>query len=340
MNGMRGVNVAEAAEQFLTVFNQYQNDPNIWPLFGKLADQIIQTNKDALNVFHRVFDSKHSIREIKQRLRPYLDVDHDQGITDPLSYEEQKKHYLLVLKNQPTDVKLWLELAQHASGNNDYQTAKAAFEAVLSLDPSNETIKQSFKDLSLLYKSELGREIYWDIRANDIDMNWGKDDTDYELLSGIISEIRPKRILDIGCGSGRLFPLYYSLQVNEVVGQDIAEAALNIAKQRYNYPNFILLNKTIENFDFPESYFDLSISNRTLQHIPPESIESVIKAICHSSRFVYINEITTKELQSPSSLGFYMFLHDYIQCFKVLNYRIRKEGFLGKKYWYLFEKYQ
>jgi glycosyltransferase involved in cell wall biosynthesis len=137
INSVSGLNVEESAKELISMFNQYQDYPDIWPLFGKLADKFITINKDALNIFQRVFGDTQSIDEIKQGLMPYVDFNQIQAVSGTMNYEQQKQYYLSVLKNRSTDVQSWLEFAQHARENNDPETSKAAFEAVAALDPTN-----------------------------------------------------------------------------------------------------------------------------------------------------------------------------------------------------------
>lgn len=82
------------------------------------------------------------------------------------------------------------------------------------------------------YKFSLLRKMFWNISAKRVDNRWGRLKGDYDALESIIISITPNRILDIGCGSGRLFPLYQALGIKEVVGQDIAQSALDLARTR------------------------------------------------------------------------------------------------------------
>jgi len=189
------------------------------------------------------------------------------------------------------------------------------------------------------YKYSMGRNLFWKLRARDIDDRWGRLQDDYDVLRRIISSLSANSILDIGCGSGRLFPLYESLGIKEVIGQDVAQRALDLAKARYDYSRIKLINVPIEALDYPEFYFDLVISNHILQHILPNSIESTIKTICKLGRFIYINELSDTD-GIPTSP--YMFKHDYMRLFGIFGFKAQNKGLLGKQTWLLFtnEKYR
>ncbi len=187
-----------------------------------------------------------------------------------------------------------------------------------------------------LYKYSAVRKMYYDLRVKDIDDQWGRSTGDYDILRGLISSITVNRILDIGCGSGRLFPLYNSMGIKEVIGQDIANSALDLAKARYNYSNIkLLVNLPVEVLDFPKSYFDLVISNRVLQHIPQNSIESTIETVCRLGKFVYINELSDTD---GVSSGSYVFKHDYMRLFGIFGFTVKNKGLKGKQTWLLFGK--
>lgn len=189
------------------------------------------------------------------------------------------------------------------------------------------------------YKISLLRKAFWNLNAKNIDNKWGKSRADYNVLKTIITSINPKRILDVGCGSGRLFRLYHSLGIREIVGQDISQSALYLARKQksYNCQNILLLNTPITKLNFPNSYFDLIICNRVLQHIPPNSIKSVIKAICMMASFVYINEISL-DTDEVSPVTPYIFKHKYISFFSNCDLMVKDRGFIGKQSWILFKK--
>lgn len=184
--------------------------------------------------------------------------------------------------------------------------------------PSTEDVSRSF-----LYHSSLGQKIYWISRAKDLFDKYGQSSGGYETLQSVIERVAPLRILEIGCGNGRNFPLYHMMNIAEVIGQDISTAALELARKR-QFPHIQLTDTPITQLDFPASYFDLTISNRVLQHIPIDSIEPVIQTICQLSRFIYINEATREEVGDAFD-SFYMFLHDYPRLFAKFHFSLIHE---------------
>lgn len=168
-------------------------------------------------------------------------------------------------------------------------------------------------------------KFYWDLRANDIHESWGEDPFDYAVLKDIINNIQPKCILDIGCGSGRLFPLYSSCKINEIVGQDISQKGLNIAASR-NLPNVTLLNCNIEELHYEPKHFDLVISNKVLAAIPAGDIGSVLEKLCHLGKRIYINELMPEEENNNAHRCSYFIAHDYELLFNERGFNIDRSG--------------
>jgi len=189
--------------------------------------------------------------------------------------------------------------------------------------------------IRVIYKSNLGRHIFWNYKAKAIDVTWGKSDRhDYDVLRQVITDVSPTRILDVGCGSGRLFPLYRSLKIDEIYGQDISESALAIAKERYCDDNIRLLSTPISQLDFPDNYFDLILSTRVLQLVPSEQIELTIQTICKAGKNIYINEITDNDVVG----SVYCYKHDYIKIFDQFGFFEKMKGHVDGQTWRLFEK--
>ncbi len=191
-------------------------------------------------------------------------------------------------------------------------------------------------DRSFLYHSPLGRKIYWIFRAQDLYDKYGTTQGGFDTLAEAIQVVSPRSVLEIGCGNGRNFPLYASMNITEVVGQDISSGALLLAKKRH-YPSITLTETPITQLKYPKDYFDLIVSNRVLQHIPADSLPPIMEAICWMSRFIYINEATPREV-GESLDSFYMFIHDYKALFAQYHFNIIREMPVENQWRYLFGK--
>lgn len=89
------------------------------------------------------------------------------------------------------------------------------------------------------------------------------------LVLRSISLYKDKKILDIGCGTGAF--IYSILKFLgdrcEIVGIDISDEMLNIAKKRLrDYKNTFLIRAKAEAIPYPESYFDVICCINVLQY--------------------------------------------------------------------------
>jgi len=134
---------------------------------------------------------------------------------------------------------------------------------------------------------------------------------DYPIHRAYLGKFQPKRLLDIGCGSGRLFSLYKELMVPEVIGIDISPRAISKVKP---YPNYSAQVMKVEDLNFPPNYFDAAISNAVLRHIPPGTkIAQAISNISEQCKSVLLRE--------PIMGGsrFYDFRHDCKKLFQQMH---------------------
>jgi len=179
--------------------------------------------------------------------------------------------------------------------------------------------------LKPFYKNAWVRRIYWEVYAPEIDREWGREQDDFGTISRILDRYNPLSILDVGCGSGRLFGLFTDHKIPAVLGIDISEKALLIAQQRF--PGIPTLRLSVEEICFEEEKFDLIICNRTLQHIPPEKIVDVIRRLCLCTCRIYINEITPSD-GGKCDEG--LFFHNYTTLFGQQQFHMEQSGEIPK----------
>jgi len=77
-------------------------------------------------------------------------------------------------------------------------------------------------------------------------------------------------LLDIPCGTGRLFPVLLSAGLR-VTGGDISEEMLEVARQKFAGNSLVSFQKIdAEKMAFPDKTFDYVTSYRLMCHLPPE----------------------------------------------------------------------
>jgi len=100
----------------------------------------------------------------------------------------------------------------------------------------------------------------YDLLRNDKDIS-----KRMKLLSGFFEKYKPKKILDVGCGSGYMGYLIKKINRNaSLTGFDISEYAVGMAQ---SYDKVYLLD--IDKEDIPENsgYFDMVVCGDVLEHI-------------------------------------------------------------------------
>ena len=156
---------------------------------------------------------------------------------------------------------------------------------------------------------------YWDWQQRQFFRTWGcgararKDDHIYRAY---LENFPVKRLLDIGCGYGRLFPLYAELNIPEVIGIDISPYAISVARDKYPTYRTEVLKVEDLNFPPPPDYFDTAISNYTLAYVPSAYISQAIHNIVEQCKSVFLIE----PVRRGEGINYARFLHNYESLFK------------------------
>ena len=90
-----------------------------------------------------------------------------------------------------------------------------------------------------------------------------------------------QKILDLGCGNGRLYQLFQDKEI-EYLGVDNSEELIKIARERFNKPKFILADALELGTHFPKNEFDIIVSIAFLHHIPSKELRLKILKDCFS----------------------------------------------------------
>ncbi len=182
----------------------------------------------------------------------------------------------------------------------------------------------ALRDASLRgYTRERERGRFWQAMAQEVHDRWGRGRDDFALYGGILDRSRARSILDLGCGSGRLFPLYREKNIGDVLGVDISRRALQIADR--DFPEFQTILAPLEQLEL-ERHFDLAISNQVLQHVPRETIADVVEKIATACSSVFVNDLGVQEDRSETP---YMFAHDYEELFGPHGFTVSERHAFG-----------
>ncbi len=111
------------------------------------------------------------------------------------------------------------------------------------------------------------------------------------------------RILDIGCGNGRLYQLFDGLSI-AYAGADHSEALIDIAKKKY--PSGIFIVSDMTKLPFPNESFDVIFCIAVFHHLPTEktrmsAVREMKRVLKKNGRVVMMN---WNLLRSQKSLVF------------------------------------
>ena len=182
----------------------------------------------------------------------------------------------------------------------------------------------------------------WDSLALAIHDQYGYLSDDFSVLGQVVDKTEANSVLEVGCGSGRLVPVYLAHNVQTILLQDVSEQALDLCRQRFFCQEHISYFHGDVRIIPTSASPDLIVANRVLQHILNDGeFTKMMKYLTSIGRWFYINEAGVKEavlLGDPYLKG-----RDYIQIFVDLGCRLVQEGELTAEYggrhrWMLFEK--
>lgn len=100
---------------------------------------------------------------------------------------------------------------------------------------------------------------------------------EWETLKILLPDFKDKKMLDLGCGYG--WHCIYAMEqgAQSVVGVDISQKMLQMAKEKTCFENVKYICSAMEDLNFEKSSFDIVLSSLALHYI--EEYETLIKNI-------------------------------------------------------------
>ncbi len=124
---------------------------------------------------------------------------------------------------------------------------------------------------------------YWDsyikdIKLLDLDNISTAEKVEFAFLLKVLGSVKNKRILDLGCGTGK-FGLKLARDAQEVIGIDISRESIYLTRRtakKYHLNNF---RGVIDNFKKPkyDSYFDIVLMVNMFHHT--DDLDLILKNV-------------------------------------------------------------
>ncbi len=151
---------------------------------------------------------------------------------------------------------------------------------------------------------------YWENRAIDWVRQASTQPIEKDEVKQVFEKLKPKSVLDIGCGDGRWFEHLKEWGVEEYQGIDISQNLIKAAQLRF--PNAKFKAVKVEDFK-DEKQYDVVFSYTCLEHIKEEDFEKAVEAIKKVGKKLVLVE--------PVNFisRFYCHAHDYKKYFKVIE---------------------
>ena len=125
-----------------------------------------------------------------------------------------------------------------------------------------------------IYDNEIFFEGYKKIRDNKINAN---NLFEIPALFSMLPDLKNKRVLDLGCGFGEHCKRFIECGAKKVVGIDISEKMLEVARNENSDPNIIYINMPMEKIAELNEQFDIVVSSLAFHYV--EDFEGVVSDI-------------------------------------------------------------
>jgi len=173
---------------------------------------------------------------------------------------------------------------------------------------NHDTFRKTINDLAVYSPKE-----YWEKRAGSWVSQAANSTTEKDEIKKFIDEIKPKSVIDIGCGDGRWYPFLKENGVERYKGIDISWNLIRAAKDRFPHEKDNFLDTKLEDLSEEAEKFDLAFSYTCLEHITetefPKAVES-LKRVAKQALIIEPEEFTSR---------YYCHTHPYREAFKVIK---------------------
>ncbi len=140
-----------------------------------------------------------------------------------------------------------------------------------------------------IFDNEVFFQEYSKLREREVNAN---NLFEIPTLYALLPDLKEKRILDLGCGTGERCMDYLKRGAVSVTGIDISEKMLAVAKSENNDPNITYLKTPMEDIGCLDGEYDVAISSLALHYVEDFSgvVKNVRRLLCEGGVFIFSQE--------------------------------------------------
>lgn len=192
------------------------------------------------------------------------------------------------------------------------------------------------------YKGKKGSKVFDPLSGYELYADQYDEDTPYlngfekEFLVQMMNDLRGKKVLDLGAGTGRMIHHLRNLGAN-VVAADLSEKMLK--KLHKKYPDIETIVADIEGLPFKDESFDCVLASFVIVHLKylDKAFEEVYRVLKPGGAFFVTNINQRKapklELKDGKEIVIESFYHrpvDVIEELEKCFFKIEKEHFVNE----------
>lgn len=119
-----------------------------------------------------------------------------------------------------------------------------------------------------------------------------------EIINRILIE-KPKKLLDVGCGTGNVLMKLRTNEEVQLYGLDISEKMIETAKKRLGNKAELKVGDS-ENMEWEDNFFDVIVCNASFHHYPnPEKVLLEMKRMLKNTGTLIIGDPTAPIIFRP-----------------------------------------
>src|SRR5437763_987938 len=103
-------------------------------------------------------------------------------------------------------------------------------------------------------------------RMERFQLGWGRG-IEHGSFVELLGDVSGRRVLDLGCGAGQLAFYLAGAGAAEVLGIDLSERMIELARAHRSHPRVSYRRQAIEEAGFPPGAFDLVTSSLALHYV-------------------------------------------------------------------------